>query len=84
MLTNFLLDVYVKINDKFCDPYVGVFDTIEQAKSACNVNSNCVAVYDSGCDESAQDVHLCTFASTYLASTGGSCLYEKKGKGTIL
>ena len=76
----FILGTYVKVNETACStPYetTAKFDTIDQAKSACSADSNCVAVFDNDCDESAQDIFLCSLNSTISESETGDCIYKK-------
>ena len=53
------------------------FNTQLAAKEACTLDSNCLGVYDNGCDESARDVYLCPVGTTYSISSSGSCILEK-------
>ena len=69
---------------KWCDEKYGEYSSVEDAKSACSADSNCQAVYDGGCDESQDDVYLCSLGQIYRNSDGNdlwesSCIYEKGG-----
>ena len=56
-----------------------MFDNVEDAKVACRRDNSCKAVYDNNCDNSEQDVYLCSVGYDYETSTTGSCVYEELG-----
>ena len=73
----YFIDRYTKFELKHCynDRY-NSYNTVAEAKEACNLDSGCQAVYDNGCDESNNDVYLCRMGATY-SNSGSSCIYEK-------
>ena len=80
---------YTKIELKYCvasdwivsnDGYV-TYSTVAEAKVGCNLNSECQAVYDNGCDESENNIYLCRVGTNY-GNSGSSCIYEK-GKNLV-
>ena len=78
--------LYNKLENKYCHGTVmeGNYSSVQDAKAACSLDSNCEGVYDDGCDESLNDVYLCSFESKirfgYDLLTGKySCVYGKTG-----
>ena len=73
----FSLLAYNRLKGKHCNSNrYNYYDTIEEAKKACNLDSGCQAVYDHACDESTDDIHLCRIGTIYEDSRV-SCIYEK-------
>ena len=74
--------VYNKLEYTYCSPdYYGVYNSVEDAKDACLLDSNCKSVYNYGCDDSFSANYLCAIGSSYYTSTllHHSCIYEKLG-----
>ena len=77
MNTHISVADYTKVLDTHCDDDAyGSYDTIDQAKSACDSDSNCKGVYDNSCDGETR-ISLCSFGSDSQKSTIGSCVYIK-------
>ena len=79
MITHiFVADVadYTKLLDKHCqsDDY-GEYSTVDQAKTACDSDSNCIGVYDADCNGKPQ-IALCPKGSDFEESQV-SCIYQK-------
>ena len=53
-------------------------NNITEAKTACNLDYGCEAVYESDCNEASSDVYLCPMGTIY-GNHESSCIY-KKGK----
>ena len=70
-------DGYTEFPLKHCsgDKY-NSYNTVAEAKEACNLDSGCQSVYDQGCDKTTNDIYLCPIGITYMASSS-SCIYEK-------
>ena len=69
---------YCKMEKKHCSgDHYGSYNSVDDAKAACSVDSNCQSVYHSGCSTSGT-VFLCLIGSSYSTSTS-SCIYEKEG-----
>ena len=78
---------YRKLEQKHCfyDKYES-YNTLEDAKFACTLDSNCGGVYDPGCNTEqyfANNYSLCPLKSVYRKS-GSSCTYHKLLPGKIL
>ena len=52
------------------------YNTVAEAKEACNLDPGCQSVYDGDCDESRNDVYLCPVGTTYSVSSS-SCIFQK-------
>ena len=69
-----------RVNNKKCyNEVYGDYGTLSEAKTACNADTNCAAVYDQGCDGS-HNYKLCPNGYSETTSTDGSCLYKKEPK----
>ena len=62
---------------------LGTFSTIQSAKDACSKDVNCEAVFDPGCDESANDIYLCPISASYRFAVG-YCIFQKNRNGKYL
>ena len=60
--------------------YYGQYVNVGEAQEACKKDSNCVAIYDSGCDD--HYYYLCPQGYTEKVSSS-SCLYIKP-PGTVI
>ena len=77
MLTVYFIDRYTKLEQKSCllSKY-NRYNTVAEAKEACNLDSGCQSVYDNGCDERPTDIYLCPVGTTYRVSSS-SCIFQK-------
>ena len=67
MNTHISVDDYIKLLYKHCnDDDYGSYDTVDEAKSACNSDSNCNGVYDHYCNGAA-NISLCYDSMTNFA-----------------
>ena len=76
---------FTKRTNKYC--YQGRYpekgyDSIEEAKNACEIDTICGKVYDRSCDDNGP-FYLCPKSSIEYGSQS-SCLYEKIQKGKWL
>ena len=70
-------NVYKKITNKACwTTYGKKFRTLDQGKSACNIDDNCAVVHDWLC--TGDSLKLCQKETT-TPSTISSCVHEKQG-----
>ena len=72
----YFVDQYTKSKTKYCTRQYNSYNTVAEAKEACNVDLGCEAIYDNNCDESPNDVYLCPIGTSYGVSST-SCIYEK-------
>ena len=78
MNTNiFVADYYTKLLDKHCASVdYGSYSTVDQAKTACNSDSHCIAVYDYACNGESP-ISLCPTGKEFEDSPHDSCIYQK-------
>ena len=69
---------YTTLLDKHCeDDDYGSYSTVDQAKAACNSDSNCIGVYDFECNRNSP-ISLCPTGSDFEeSSVSHSCIYQK-------
>ena len=67
---------YIKLLAKHChsDAY-GEYSTVDQAKTACDSDYNCIGFYDAACNGKPQ-IALCPKGSDFEESQV-SCIYQK-------
>ena len=77
MLTVYFIDRYTKLEQKSCllSKY-NRYNTVAEAKEACDLDPGCKSVYDNGCDESPNDAYLCPVGTPYIVSIF-DCIFEK-------
>ena len=59
------------------DNKYGSYSTVNEAKSACLLDSNCQGVYDRFCVQN--EIYLCPVGIAYSTDTSSSCIYERGG-----
>ena len=69
---------YIKISKKNCNGHeYGQYSQLDDAKQACNKDSNCSSVFDLGCGE-MNKFHLCSDTADSLNETSlNDCIYYK-------
>ena len=69
---------YIKISKKNCNGHeYGQYSQLDDAKQACNKDSNCSSVFDLGCGE-MNTFHLCSDTADSLNETLlNDCIYYK-------
>ena len=74
---------YIKISKKNCNGHeYGQYSQLDDAKQACNKDSNCSSVFDLGCGEMNR-FHLCSDTADSLNETLlNDCIYYKTITGT--
>ena len=68
---------YIKLEKKVCTKIKGYYANLRDAELVCSKDANCLAIYDSQCDE--KSFSLCTKKAKFINSKS-SCVYEKQGK----
>lgn len=73
-------NTYNEVASKHCalNKIDTAYGSLQSAMAACDSNSVCTGVYDSGCDGS-DGYYMCDVAAAnYMTSSGGSCVHEKQ------
>ena len=66
------------------DVKYGQYETLREAKQACEKDSNCAAIYDHSCSSNDDEgFYLCPLGYTEKESSAGSCLYIESA-GTVI
>jgi len=70
---------YQKLENVHCrnTKMASSFDSVDTAIATCEVTPKCIGVYDNHCNESPDDIWLCTMGGKYGVSGTGSCIYNK-------